>query len=76
MTFVRGAMTGILLVAFMGQTAAEFPAGPENEPPSVDARRGAIAPAAELHLTRSKDLPSSTRCARAMGGSRHRGMFL
>jgi hypothetical protein len=51
MTFIRGAMTGILLVEFMGQTVAQFRAGPENEPPSVDTRRGAIAPAAELHLT-------------------------
>jgi Protein of unknown function (DUF1236) len=50
MTRIRSGMIGAVLVAFAGQSPAQL-AAPGNEPPGVDARRGVIAPAAQLQLT-------------------------
>jgi Protein of unknown function (DUF1236) len=50
MTYVRSGMIGVALVALAGQAAAQL-ATPGSEPPGVDARRGVIAPAAQLQLT-------------------------
>ena len=51
MTYVRRGMIGVALGALVGQAAAQPAASPGNEPPSVDPRRGVIAPAAQLQLT-------------------------
>jgi hypothetical protein len=50
MTYVRSGMIGVALVALAGQAAGQL-AVPGSEPPGVDARRGVIAPAAQLQLT-------------------------
>jgi hypothetical protein len=50
MTPFRSGMIGAVLVAFAGQSPAQL-AAPGKEPPGVDARRGLIAPAAQLQLT-------------------------
>jgi hypothetical protein len=51
MTCVRSAMIGVALVGSISQMAAQIPVDPGNEPPSLDTRRGMIAPAAQLQLT-------------------------
>jgi hypothetical protein len=50
MTRIRIGMTGAAFVALAAQAAGQ-PAVPGNEPPSVDVRRGVIAPAGQLQLT-------------------------
>ena len=50
MTCIRSGMFGVALVALAGQAAAQF-AAPGNESPSVDTRRGVVAPAAQFQLT-------------------------
>jgi hypothetical protein len=50
MTRIRSGMIGAVFAALAGQAAAQL-ATPGNEPPNVDARRGVIAPAAQLRLT-------------------------
>jgi hypothetical protein len=51
MTCVGRGMIGVALVVLAGQAAAQFATSPGDEPPSVDPRRGVIAPAAQLQLT-------------------------
>jgi Protein of unknown function (DUF1236) len=53
MSYARNGMIGAALVALVGQAAAQL-AAPGNEPPNVDARRGVIAPAAQLQLTQEQ----------------------
>jgi hypothetical protein len=51
MTCVRNAMIGVVLVALIGPAAAQLAPSPGDERPGVDARRGVVAPAAQIQLT-------------------------
>src|ERR1700719_10859 len=51
MICARSGMIAVALVGLAGQASAQLAAGVGNESPSVDPRRGVIAPTAQLELT-------------------------
>jgi hypothetical protein len=51
MSCVRSGKFGVALVALIGQASAQLATSVGNESPSVDPRRGVIAPTAQLELT-------------------------
>jgi uncharacterized protein DUF1236 len=51
MTRARSVLIGLALVALAGPASAQLAADVRNESPSVDPRRGVIAPTSQLELT-------------------------